>query len=222
VIGHRRPVLTGRARYRDAVRVTAEYPMGGGMLSHRFAPGAVLHPVAYADRSVGTAGHPVWCGPLTNSSIRGSSNLATRCVVRAPRGYEVVATAQGPSWMAEHGAVGTGEGYFEGPIAFEPVDLATLEPMVFELKWARSGRDGVEVEAVARRDRESVRVSRGRVPFDAVGRAIVPFWTHRLTLTRSGRDVTAALTADGDGTGFDFFAEKPSEMSSDDVVRATP
>jgi hypothetical protein len=50
-------------------------------------------------------------------------------------------------------------------------------------------------------DNRTVPIWVAKIPFDADGRAVAPFWTHRLVMTKSGKDgVTATWQADGDGS----------------------
>ncbi len=82
-----------------------------------------------------------------------------------------------------------------------PEDLLGEMDLNFTVKHVGAG--GVLLEADARKDGKSVLVWSGELPFDGKGEAVLPFWSHRLKITRRNKHVTAVLTPDGDGAGWD-------------------
>ena len=77
-----------------------------------------------------------------------------------------------------------------------------LGDMGFGLAVRKISDSGVVLEAVVNQGSDYETLWKQTVAFDASGRAILPFWTHRLILTRTGKDLAVAFTPDGDGTGW--------------------
>ena len=88
-------------------------------------------------------------------------------------------------------------------VAESQTDL--IGPMNFDLSVDKVGPDFVRVVAEANLGKDYIDFWAAKLPFDAAGKAVLPFWSYRLTLTRSGQGVVAALTADGDGKGWETF-----------------
>lgn len=86
-----------------------------------------------------------------------------------------------------------------------PDDL--IGPMAFGLYLEKVTDQGVRVTAQAALKGKFIDFWSADLPFDAEGRAVLPFWTHRLLLRRSGAGVTASLTPDGDGAGWEALPD---------------
>lgn len=78
-----------------------------------------------------------------------------------------------------------------------------IGPVDFALVVAEVTPTAVTLAATATRDGKNVIFWRGALAFDAAGHAVLPCWTQRLVLTRTGAaGVTAALEPSADGRGW--------------------
>ncbi|MBA3812190.1 MAG: hypothetical protein H0X27_11230 [Caulobacteraceae bacterium] len=221
------PLTYGGVRF-DPARLTAYpgvilkgSPLLGGKVAHRrtarLASGVELHHIIKLDGEADAVFHEVvlpgdddpkqtyWCGPMTSHPLAGSQHL-TVCAFTNEEGY-VVDAAVGQPWLAgsliERRARPPEWKSAAVTLGMAPSAEDLLGPLDFTLILKKIEKGGVGLEAVATRDGKSVTFWKGETVFDTQGKAIVPFWSHRLALTRSGAGVTAAFTSDGDGSGWD-------------------
>jgi hypothetical protein len=162
--------------------------------------GTVFHQVVYAgsDDPVQT----YWCAPLTGTRIYAPYKI--NCLWTDENGYAVIVSS-GQPWLA-------GYLFYDdartvrapgGPLALEYSQDDLLGPLDFKLMVRRVDAKGVLVDAEATKDGKTEGFWTAHLAFDETGAAILPFWTHRLVLTRSGdHAVKAAFSADGDGKGW--------------------
>jgi hypothetical protein len=66
----------------------------------------------------------------------------------------------------------------------------------------RVAKSGVEVEAWAAMNGRKTMFWSGELAFDPDGKAVLPFWSHQLALTRQDRTVKAVFTPNGAGRGW--------------------
>jgi hypothetical protein len=95
---------------------------------------------------------------------------------------------------------GEGEGFSDVDVVIEKSaqDLIGPADMVFSVR--KIGDDGVTLVATAAAGKQKFTIWARTLSFNANGDAILPFWTHRLVLHKSGDGVTVVFSADGDGT----------------------
>ena len=147
-----------------------------------------------------------WCGPGHVVSALGVRRSPMVCVASADDGYRAY-EATGRPWLA------TGPKLIDDPTfsgfkttaATMPIETSAddlIGAMDFALKLTKMSLTGITLEAVAMRQGQSVTFWSADLPFDPGGKVSVPFWTHRLILTRlpDGKALTVGFTADGDGT----------------------
>ncbi|MGH7022278.1 MAG: hypothetical protein ACREEB_01660 [Caulobacteraceae bacterium] len=143
-----------------------------------------------------------WCGPMTYFTPSGPRTL-TYCVEVTDNGYEFYMSGL-ETWYAPPPLVLNQKPMRtkHAKLALTPSDTDLLGPQQLSLTVA-----GIDKKRLLL----AVKVSEGKhrqgiwafaLPFEAGGTATLPFWTHRLKFTRSGKGVTVAFTADGDGSGW--------------------
>lgn len=205
-------ILTGEAHYRSTARLKSPFKI----MNKSVAPGteffAFAAPMPW-DTDLGPA-TTAWCIPAPKSTTKdmlgpvqlpwcfraGSGGYNAFGGVRESNGWLVSAI-----WEFPRAVVPT-------PIDLAPDDHDALGPLTLELKVDTVDDNGVVLSAwVSQPDKRPVVIWRGRESFGSDGRAILPFWTRALVLTRDGRAATAAWAA-GDGRGWvDQVAGKPDE-----------
>ncbi len=146
-----------------------------------------------------------WCGPGHIVSALGVRRSPMVCVRGADDGYRAY-EAVGRPWLAA-GSTLANDPTFLGfkttatTMPIEPSGEDLVGGMDFALKLTKLGKTSVTLDAVAMRDGQSVTFWSGELPIDPSGKVSVPFWSHRLILTRlpDGKALTVTFTADGDG-----------------------
>jgi hypothetical protein len=143
-----------------------------------------------------------WCGPFKATGLLGSS-VSTYCVFADDNGYDFVFSGAEP-WVAPPPDLATLSQFKSATVdlTLEPSDQALLGPLDFALNVQGIDKTEIDLEAVVTKANRKVTIWSGALTFDSDGKAVLPFWTHRLVLTRDGKSVTAAFTADGDGAGW--------------------
>jgi hypothetical protein len=102
---------------------------------------------------------------------------------------------------------------FPGPVLLDVSDTDLIGPFDVLLKLDHIDKNGVWLAAFASKgDGKDLPFWKGFVPTQD-GQAVVPLWTHRLTLTVQGDKAAAAYTADGDGTGLAEVLKAPPKAS---------
>ena len=203
VLGRGSVVLFGPAAYRATAQVRFPVAIHGGF-GLNVPAGTQLHFLTAAALDGVEQGY--WCGPMVTHSIWGLVTFGG-CVTTDEFGY-VVLTATGASWLA----TGTVPRLAVNHWTSASTDFSLVEPtsdvsppLAFEMKLTSLDASGVTLAAIAKRDGKSVTFWSGSAPFDDRDTAVVPFWTHRLLLTRLGSGVRAALEETGDGAGWEML-----------------
>ena len=140
-----------------------------------------------------------WCGPSQAISMFGREPSAG-CMTPMGPGRWRYFPAQGEPWLSAWGQATMAANMVTD--AFEVVDSPTNGIGPFQVDFVVRDQNArrIRLEARGRRGDRSVVFWRGE--FDWTGDvAVVPLWTHRLTLRRQRETVSAGLSADGDGTG---------------------
>jgi len=193
-------LLTGTARrVRTAVLVTPIETKDGAV---RVAadPGTVFHQVDYrrqADPELRLDG-ATWCGPVRQLS-NGLSAKDFYCFTGRDNGYEVFRPS-GQPWLA-----GPYSGGFSLPVYAEPITLQEraqddLGPLEFAIRADEITARHLRLSAVVAHSGKHVVLWVRQFAWDKAGKAVLPLWDQKLTLTRlSDKAVKAELTNDGDG-----------------------
>ncbi|MFI4933247.1 MAG: hypothetical protein ACHP7N_01385 [Caulobacterales bacterium] len=195
-------LVTGRASHRLTAKLTGDLSFFGG----RFEAGSelmqFLSPAPWID---GLSPHmTLWCRMKTEPRFAGIPVRADAawCFRASDHDYEVVAQ---PGWFPTSLADIT---YYKGvpaPISLEVESEDELGALDLALIVEKVSPVTVTIAAQVMQNGKSVIVWRGAEPFDASGRAVLPFWAKRLVLTRDGTAVSGAWET-GDGRG---WADQP-------------
>jgi hypothetical protein len=187
-------VITGTASHRQTARnlvdALSDLNQGG-----YFVAGTILQQAVFADKD--GAYRTWWCGAYKSMMER-----TPACARNDDQGY-VIVQPEGPPWLTTgldlHGASGLADPEaFQ--IALSPTDL--IGPLGFAVAVRKLANASIELEAVVNQGNQYETIWRKTLTFDAGGNAILPFWTHRLVLTRTGTGVAVTFPADGDGKGW--------------------
>ena len=221
-----RPLLTVQAAHRRTA-VLASDVEGRAVLRLRLKGGATL----YAVDAIGSASPEqatLWCGTASVVAF-GREKPSGACVFNTDQGGALIPADPDAAWMmspedipaqVRPGSITTGQ------LALTPADGDTIGPMDVSIEASWINDSGVTLRATATRDGRKVRIWTRKLPFDAQGHAVLPFWSKRLVLARSYDRpadryfVTASLTEDGDGTG--WTDERPVSTVAQSAVAAPP
>ncbi len=212
-------LLTGKVSHRRTATLHDEVKVPLPIGSIHVPKGAVFQQVelrAAADAADDEAS-ALWCGSIKPAIAIGSA--IPECFWTDFEGYHFGTVQAGflddpagfKSWLVTAPVFDSGTTrVFDGPVPLDISDTDLLGALDFRLRLDKIERDGLRLSAVASRDGKDVVFWSARIATDASGKAILPFWTHRLTLTIQGDKVMAAYAPDGDGTG---LAEVTGEAS---------
>ena len=194
------PVLTGKIGHRRTATLNAAVDVAGVMKLHADA-GTVFEAVV-----IPTDFEPYvtyWCGPMRAKPALASARVTDDCVTLEDSGY-VILPAEGESWLSDPPDPASPQKWKTAAADFSMTesDQDLIGPMDLTLTVTKVTPKAITVEAKAARDGKTVTVWGGALALAADGTAVLPFWSHRLVLTRAGKTVTAAYTPDGDGAGW--------------------
>ncbi len=203
-IGPNGDVLVGRIGYRRTARLAAPFrdTWGGFTVPAGTVFHQVLAPIRWNDTF--SPEQTAWCAEMKPGGIslrRRGDNLY--CYRTGEGGYEMP-HRWGPPWLV----LSVGVNILYTSFVTEPIQLAE-EPMEesdalgLRLIFRGMSARGVILSARASKGGKEVTFWSGDIPFGADGRAVLPFWTHQVVLTRAGSDsVAATFGANGDGRGW--------------------
>jgi hypothetical protein len=193
-------VLAGKIRHRRTATLNKSVDVSGVMKLHADA-GTVFEALV-----IPTDFEPAqtyWCGPMRAKPALSPARVTDDCVTLEDTGY-VVLPAQGESWLADPPDPASALKWKTTAVDFSMTesDQDLIGPMDLTLTVTKITAKAISLEAKAGRDGKTVIVWSGALAVEADGMAVLPFWSHRLVLTRAGKTVTAAYTPDGDGAGW--------------------
>jgi hypothetical protein len=203
-------LLTGKVSHRRTATLQEDVKVPLPIGSIHVPKGAVFQqidlrtPADAADEEASA----LWCGHVKPALAIGRA--IPECFWTDFEGYHFGSVPAGflddppgfKSWLVTGPSFESGNTrVFEGPVPLEVSDTDLLGELDFRLRLDKIEKDGLRLSAVAARDGKDVVFWSARIATDQSGKAILPFWTHRLSLTVQGDKVTAAYTADGDGAG---------------------
>jgi len=203
VVGRGGQVLAGSVSHRrtgwlSAALTTRPYPSITGEVKE--------HTIFYQVVLPGEDGpaETYWCGEVIHRNALGSRPNYW-CFFSDEDGYKMVVPG-GQRWHATF--VDANSIRVPGNERMEILESHDdlVGSMDLALRIAKIGGSAVTLEAVLSKDGKSETIWTGTLPFDAAGNAVLPFWDHRLVVTRSGDGVTVAFTADGDGNGWNAIS----------------
>jgi hypothetical protein len=194
-VGRRGVLATGSASHARTGRVQRELRVGP-MAGFAVQAGAEWHYVEVVRTDGSLTGF--WCGPAQAISMFGREETAG-CM--APIGGDLwrYFPGRGEPWLVGWPSPTTTANTATN--AFEVVDnpMDAVGPFDVDIVVRDLDARRIRLEAQGRRGDRTVVFWRGE--FDWSGdMAVLPLWTHRLTLRRQGQSVSASLSADGDGT----------------------
>lgn len=194
-------VLSGPAEYAVTARLSKPLNLRAPLINDTAPEGLILHQVEFA-RTTPLGARTmtrIWCGPIGVPTVW-SRNRVTMCLRRGATGErEAFWPTTGRPWLGTTTASGNLAGLQARGFEIEQSPTSLLEPLGMRIEVQRLSDTVVTARFIARRGTEDAVVLSVTTEFDG-GVATIPLWTHRLVLTRSGAGVTAALSADGDGT----------------------
>ncbi len=201
VLGRGGVVLSGQAEYAVTGRMAKPLNLRAPLVNDTAPEGLILHQLEFARTSpVGARTMTrIWCGPIGAPTVW-SRNRVTMCLRRGLTGeLEAFWPSTGRSWLGTTMATGSIAALQARGFEIMPSPTSLLDPLGFRAEIQRLSDTAVTVRFIARKADEDAVVLAVTTEFED-GVATIPLWTHRLTLTRSGAGVTAALSHDGDGT----------------------
>jgi hypothetical protein len=195
-------ILTGTIGHRRTARLRNALDISAGLELHADA-GTIMHQVVAAGKFDPQATY--WCGPMQASGrlLLHWKSRQLVCITNGEEAYEVWGD-EGPPFLAQGPDLRPDA--TETPIPFLVLDESDddlIGPMAFALVVRQVYADSVALEARATRGGRTVAFWKGDVAFGPGGKAVLPFWSHRLTITNRVTELRIAYTADGDGTGWD-------------------
>lgn len=200
-------LLSGKASHRRTARLVHEARPSWWRGSD-VKEGTVFQEIAFGPPgpNYGWLAGSYWCAPMTDR-IMGMTNAIQFCVWTDGEGYNLI-NAAGQPWL-EVDRNGHPDFMFtldtEGldfTLDVSPRDL--LGPLDVSIVVKKVTAKGIVLSAVATQDGKRQIFWQDELRFDGQGQAVLPFWTHRLLLKRSGDGaaVSANWLGDGDGTGW--------------------
>jgi hypothetical protein len=188
--------LTGEVSHRRTARLAQDADIRPNGFDDIIMPaGTLLQQAVLPD--VDGSKKTFWCGPYKVIGLGDGI-----CMRNDPSGY-VLIHPDGARWITtslnRYAGVGSAD---RDTVKIEVSATDLAGPMNFGLAVRKLRADSVSLEAVVSQGHDYETLWQATLPFDANGAAVLPFWTHRLVLTRSNDGVTVALTADGDGAGW--------------------
>jgi hypothetical protein len=149
------------------------------------------------------ANQTYWCGRISKSWPDGAND---HCLWEDANGVLIYSGRDTP-WLDR-------PSFYEDPVHQPSARFSVVEssddligPMDFGLYVEKITATKVRVLAQAKFNDQYIDFWAADLPFDADGKAVLPSWSYRLTLTRSGAGVVAALTKDGDGAGWETIPD---------------
>jgi len=206
VEGH--PMLVGPVTHRRTARLHGALDVDAGMKVHADA-GTVMHQVVAPGHSA--LQQTYWCGQMhmTGGILRGGSRVGPVCIANGDETYELGA-GDGPAWLNRTpDPAATPVIIRDSPIALDESDQDLIGPMDFALRVMQVDADAALLEARAYRGGQTVWFWQFHLPFDKNGKAVLPFWGHRLTLTQGHMVVKVDYTPDGDGSDWNAAVPAP-------------
>jgi hypothetical protein len=204
-VGLNAPLLTGSIAHRKTATLAQPLDLPIAPKAHADA-GAVFHQLTSGEDTA-------WCGELASKPLLTGVQHDTYCITTEFDGYHLA--FGGKPWLAANQTTSpllvARQGRLE--LTESPTDL--VGPMQLVLQATRFTKTGVALEAMAFRDGEKVVFWHGGVALDADGHGALPFWTHRLQLQKTGKTLTASLTPDGDGRGWDDLDAPKAQVAAE-------
>jgi len=195
--------LSGSAAHALTARLTKPLTLRAPLVNDTSPVGTILHQIEFAGLSpLGTRTMTrIWCGPILKPGLFSGGQRQTLCLRRGGLSgwWEAFIPATGRPWLGTSLLTATPGNFAASELEVEPSATSLLDPLTFRAEIQRINDAAVTLRLFARRGDEDALILTAAPKFEN-GVATLPLWTHRLTLTRSGQGVVAALSADGDGT----------------------
>jgi hypothetical protein len=199
-------VLSGKVAHRLTATLSQDVVFSYGLGSMHAAKGAVYQLVDFRppDVVVDDDTSSFWCA-------KASAGTQPSCFWSDADGYHF-GVAERTSRSSKRPALNEwlvaspefaphSERIIKAPVLLDVSNVDLLGPMDFALRIESLDPLGVQLAAVASRDGAELVFWNCFVRFDESGKAVVPFWTHRLILRLQGDAVTAVYVPGGDGKG---------------------
>jgi hypothetical protein len=193
VVGPGGALVSGKVGYRRIARLIADVGVGLGG-SGSVPTGALLHQAVFQAEQ--GSERTYWCGPY-----RVTGFTLQACARNDPDGY-VLFFAQGAPWLATDLDLGEATATTTDVYRIEQAEAAAPSASLgFVLVLKKLAAASLVVEAQVDNGHDGETLWKRTLSTDGDGRTVLPFWSYRIVITRTGAGVTAALTKDGDGQG---------------------
>jgi hypothetical protein len=144
-----------------------------------------------------------WCGQVSKAWPDGIND---HCLWAGPGGVSIYPGRDTP-WLDRPAFSDQPSRQTSASFAVEESPDDLIGPMEFGLYVEKVTTSYVRLVAEAKWNNKYVDFWAADLPFDDQGKAVLPFWSHRLTVTRAGSGVAAAFTKDGDGAGWEVVRD---------------
>ena len=185
-------ILSGPADHRRTGRLIGARGFNG----YRADDGLVVHKVVMSGPEGGNQVY--WCGHLSRLWPDGFND---HCLWSGPSGVRIYPGRDVP-WLDAPAFTDAPSKQTSASFGVSESEDDLIGRMDFGIFLKKVAPQFVEVVAEAKFEGHYDDFWIAVLPFDDQGRAILPFWDYRLTLTRSAGGVTATFTKDGNGTGW--------------------
>jgi hypothetical protein len=193
-------VVSGKASHRATGRllrdVASPYYNDGHMLAERPLEEAVLS-------GEGDTPHTYWCGA---HNFKNTFQVQPACLRNDADGGFVMIYPEGADWIATGIEPQSAATVPSGPdvVFFEQSPSDLVGPFDFTMVVLKLTDQSVTLRAVVTRGDDDETLWKDTLSLDPDGKAALPFWSHRLVLTRTGNGVSVTFPSDGDGTGWPY------------------
>ena len=189
-------LLRGRASYRNTARLTADVHIDA-LGTRVLRAGAIMHEAVFGAEAGKEKTY--WCG-----AYKGTLGLNFgACARNDDEGYAVY-WAKGAAWIATDLDLGQPEEVTTDPYQLQDVPGSGADPLEFALVVRKIGSASVALEGLVTSGNDTETVWQKDLSLNSDGEGVLPFWTYRLVVKRTGSGVTAAFAADGDGSGLPY------------------
>lgn len=214
-------IFNGTVQHAQIGRLTAELNLRDALQNDNVPIGTPMYLVEFVSRAGGARAvesapwrvTAVWCGNLGRKTIFGTPSPSLCLFDRDPRvpllvGDRAFISMQSRPWITTSGTA-MNASLAANNFQIERVTDQPFGPMDVRLEVSRFGARDVRLTLFATLAGDDVVLMRFVVPITD-GRAVLPFWDHRLQLAVDRNGVTPTLTMDGDGSSPIPFGTYPA------------
>lgn len=204
-------VFQGTAQHAQIGRLTAVLNLRDALQNQNFPIGTPMYLVEFVSKAGGadaTEDSPwqmtaVWCGNLDRKTVFGTPSPSLCLLDGDPRAVllgsrRAYLSLESRTWITTSSAA-MPSSFAATNFHIERVSDQPFGPMDVRLQVSRVRARDLRLTLFVTRGSDDVALKNFTVPF-IDGRAVLPFWNHRLQFVVDGNGVTPSLTDDGDGS----------------------